>query len=334
VRVQYTRADEHAWESYGQAYTITISAAGNASGGKNLMTAWRRDAWTSSRGGRPGPPANMASGILMGFPETPQTQSTTLTPSQPLNSVDGSNSGPLYIIPAARLTNHTVRRSFLAGPLRSPSRIQNTFANESIVDELAHSLGADSVQFRLDNLQDSRMIAVIQAAAQMAGWKAGPAAAKVGTGRLLRARHSAHRYEGNLGSNALVVDLTVDTKTGKVSVDHAWSAQDCGPAINNGRHEAAGRGLPDAGCQPLVDRGAEVERERRHEQRLGDLSGDPVHRDASEVRLSSTARTSLRSAPARCWSRTSRPRSRTGSSTRPGSGCVSCRSRRRAFAPL
>jgi nicotinate dehydrogenase subunit B len=76
-----------------------------------------------------------------------------------------------------------------------------------------------------------------------------------------------------------------------VSVDHAWSAQDCGPAINNGRHEAAGRGLPDAGCQPLVDRGAEVERERRHEQRLGDLSGDPVHRDASEVRLSSTART-------------------------------------------
>ena len=233
VRVQYTRADEHAWENYGQPFTIIITAAGNQSGGKNLMTAMRRDSWTSSRGGRPGPPANMASGILMGFPETPQTQSTTLTPSQPLNSVDGSNTAPLYIIPAARLTNHTVRKSFLSGPLRSPARIQNTFANESIVDELAHALGADPVQFRIDNLQDARMIAVIQAAAQMAGWKAGPAAANVGTGRFLKGRGiSAHRYEGNLGYNALVVDLTVDTKTGKVAVDHAWSAQDCGPAIN------------------------------------------------------------------------------------------------------
>jgi nicotinate dehydrogenase subunit B len=233
VRVQHTRAGEHAWENYGQAYTITISAAGNTSGGKSLLTAWRRDAWTSSRGGRPGPPANMASGILMGFPETPQTQSTTLTPSQPLNSVDGSNSAPLYIVPAARLTNHTVRRSFLSGPLRSPARIQNTFANESIIDELAHALGADPVQFRIDNLQDARMIAVIQATAQMAKWTAGPAAAKVGTGRFLKGRgFSAHRYEGNLGYNALAVDLTVDTKTGKVTVDHAWSAQDCGPAIN------------------------------------------------------------------------------------------------------
>jgi CO/xanthine dehydrogenase Mo-binding subunit len=175
----------------------------------------------------------MASGILMGFPETPLVQSTTLTPSQALNSVDGSNSAPHYIIPAARLTNHTVRRSFLSGPLRSPARIQNTFANESIVDELAHSLGADPVQFRIDNLQEPRLIAVIQLAAQMAKWQAGPAAAKVGTGRYLKGRGiAAMRYEGNLGYNALVVDVTVDTKTGKVAVDHAWSAQDCGPAMN------------------------------------------------------------------------------------------------------
>jgi CO/xanthine dehydrogenase Mo-binding subunit len=40
------------------------------------------------------------------------------------------------------------------------------------------------------------------------------------------------RYEGSLGYNAAVVNLTVDTKTGKVTVNHVWSAQDCGPAIN------------------------------------------------------------------------------------------------------
>src|SRR4029079_5366402 len=99
---------------------------------------------------------NMASGILMGFPETPQTQSTTLTPSQALNSVDGSNSAPHYIVPAARLTNHPVRRSFLSGPLRSPARIQNTFAHESIMDELAHLLGVDPGPFRIRNLPEPR----------------------------------------------------------------------------------------------------------------------------------------------------------------------------------
>jgi nicotinate dehydrogenase subunit B len=233
VRVAYSRSDEHDWENYGQAFTINITAAGDTSSGKALLTAWRRDAWTSSRGGRPGPPASMASGILMGFPESPQTQSTTLTPSQALNSVDGSNSAPHYIVPAARLTTHTVRRSFLSGPLRSPARIQNTFANESIIDELAYTLGADPVSFRVDNLQEPRLIAVTQLAAQMAGWKTGPAAQNIGKGRYLTGRGvSAMRYEGNLGYNALVVNLTVDTKTGKVTVNHAWSAQDCGPAIN------------------------------------------------------------------------------------------------------
>jgi nicotinate dehydrogenase subunit B len=233
TRVAYMRSDEHAWENYGQAYTIKITGAIDTSGAKPKVIAWKRDAWTSSRGGRPGPPASMASGILMGFPETPVTPGTSLTPSQDLNSVDGSNSAPLYVIPAAKLTNHTVRRTFLSGPLRSPARIQNTFANEVMMDELARLAGADPVNFRIDHLQDARMIAVIQATAQMSNWRYGPAAAKVGTGRYLTGTgFSAHRYEGNLGYNAVALNLTVDTKTGKVRVNHVWSAQDCGPAIN------------------------------------------------------------------------------------------------------
>jgi nicotinate dehydrogenase subunit B len=233
VRVAYMRADEHAWENYGQAYTITITGAVDTSAPKPKVTAWKRDAWTSSRGGRPGPPASMASGILMGFPEPPFAASVTLTPSQDLNSIDGSNSAPAYIIPAAKLTNHTVNHTFMSGPLRSPSRIQNTFANEVMMDELANLAGADPVNFRVDHLQDPRMIAVIQTTAQMASWVYGPRAAKIGTGRYLTGTGmSAVHYEGTLGYNAVVLNLTVDTKTGKVTVNHVWSAQDCGPAIN------------------------------------------------------------------------------------------------------
>ncbi len=212
---------------------MTITAAFDSSSGKAKLAAWRRDAWTSSRGGRPGPPGNMASGILMGFPELPFQSSTVTTPSETLNSVDGSNSAPSYVVPAARLTNYTVQRAFLTGPLRSPSRIQNTFANESMIDELARAAGADPVQFRIDNLQDPRLIAVIRAAARMAKWQARPPASKIGKGRFLTGRGiAAMWYEGRLGYNAAVTQVTVDTKTGLVDVDHVWSAQDCGPAIN------------------------------------------------------------------------------------------------------
>jgi CO/xanthine dehydrogenase Mo-binding subunit len=233
VRVAYSRADEQAWENFGQAYTITIAGAVDTSGPKAKISAWKRDGWTSSRGGRPGPPGNMASGILMGFPEPPFAASVNLTPSQDLNTVDNSNSGPAYIIPAAKLTSHTVKRTFMSGPLRSPSRIQNTFANEVMVDELAHLAGADPVNFRVDNLQDPRLIAVIQTAANLASWVYGPRAASIGAGRYLTGTGvSAVHYEGTLGYNAAVVNLTVDKQTGKVTVNHVWSAQDCGPAIN------------------------------------------------------------------------------------------------------
>jgi CO/xanthine dehydrogenase Mo-binding subunit len=102
-----------------------------------------------------------------------------------------------------------------------------------MVDELAHLAGADPVNFRVDNLQDPRLIAVIQTAANMASWVYGPRAASIGAGRHLNGTGmSAVHYEGTLGYNAAVVNLTVDKQTGKVTVNHVWSAQDCGPAIN------------------------------------------------------------------------------------------------------
>jgi CO/xanthine dehydrogenase Mo-binding subunit len=67
----------------------------------------------------------------------------------------------------------------------------------------------------------------------MASWQPKVPGSKIGTGRYLTGRGmAAMRYEGSLGYNAAIVELTVDTKTGSVVVNHIWSAQDCGPAIN------------------------------------------------------------------------------------------------------
>jgi nicotinate dehydrogenase subunit B len=230
VRVQYMRADEHKWENYGQPFLHDMSGGLDANGN---MTAWDVTYWTASRGGRPGPPANLPTGILLGLPELPLAASPPPTPTSRPNTVDNSNSGPSYVIPYQRLRSHTGIHSFMAGPLRSPARIQNTWANESFVDELAFMAGRDPVEFRMAHLKDQRLMHVIQVATQMASWQPRPAASQIMPGRYKTGRGvAAMLYEGNNGYNAAVFQVTVDTKTGKVKVDEVWTAQDCGPVLN------------------------------------------------------------------------------------------------------
>src|SRR5207237_9521076 len=54
--------------------------------------------------------------------------------------------------------------------LRDPVRRQIHFASKSFMDEVAHALNADPVEFRLRHLKSPRDIAVIKAAAEKAGW--------------------------------------------------------------------------------------------------------------------------------------------------------------------
>lgn len=233
VRVQYTQADEHNSENFGPAYAWSLRGAVDTSGAKPKIAVWDRTAWTSSRGNRPGPPGNLPTGIQLDFPELPLPPSPPPTPSLAPNTVNNRNEVPAYIIPSQRVITHTGVHSFLTAPLRGPWRVQNTFANESFMDELAHAAGADPLDFRLDHLNDARLFAVTQVAGKLSNWQPHPPAAKLGSGRYLSGRGIASsHYEGNNGYNALVVAVTVDTKTGKIVVDHAWSAQDCGPAVN------------------------------------------------------------------------------------------------------
>jgi nicotinate dehydrogenase subunit B len=56
---------------------------------------------------------------------------------------------PTYVFPAQRVIAHAVASRFFTAPLRSPARIQNTFTNESFMDELASAAKADPVAYRL-----------------------------------------------------------------------------------------------------------------------------------------------------------------------------------------
>src|SRR4029077_10427040 len=73
-----------------------------------------------------------------------------------------------------RILTHTVRSPFFTGPLRSPARLQNTFAHECFMDEVAARVKADPVTYRLRHLGDPRLREVVATAAKTANWEARP----------------------------------------------------------------------------------------------------------------------------------------------------------------
>ena len=66
---------------------------------------------------------------------------------------------------------------------RSVGNSHNGFVVESFVDEVAHSLGADPYQFRLQHLKnDPRAAAVVEKAAELSSWKSYPKSGKKALG--------------------------------------------------------------------------------------------------------------------------------------------------------
>ena len=99
-------------------------------------------------------------------------------PPAPIPMPEGGgerNSNPIYAFPNARVVSHFVPEMPLrVSAMRSLGAYLNIFAIESFVDELAVAAGADPIEFRLRHLTDERGRAVVQAAAQHAGWAERP----------------------------------------------------------------------------------------------------------------------------------------------------------------
>jgi nicotinate dehydrogenase subunit B len=249
VRVQYTRRDEMAGtgENYGNAYTISLQAGVNSS--KTIVT-WDYEAWTVTKGNRPTAtvPNNLPTGVLAGYGAAPGAVPTTTPANPPATFSNGSNivcnyvtglggngtTGGTGTVHSQRCLTHTVTSPFFTGPLRSPARLQNTFANESFMDEIAAGLSLDPVQFRLNHLADVRLMAALNATAQAANWdtrpspKPGNAKTGVVTGRGV----SCVEYEGNNGYCAMVAVVSVDQSSGIITVTNLYASQDSGPVCN------------------------------------------------------------------------------------------------------
>ena len=138
-----------------------------------------------------------------------------------------------YRLPNQRVTVHWLQHSVLrASALRGLGAPQNTFANESFIDELAAAAGADPLAFRLKHLDDARAKALIAKVAEISAWQ--PRASPQKTrGGIKRGRGLAFaRYENEFASAAVVIEIAVHTRTGQVSVTKVYVAHDCGLIVN------------------------------------------------------------------------------------------------------
>lgn len=249
VRVQFTRKDEMAWgENYGPAYIVDLRAALDDAG---QILAWDYAGWTLTKGNRPnammfpdGGPGNIITGALVGFLTPPLIPRDGVPPTSYSNNSNADSSygagcvngtcGGTGTITSERVLTHTIASPFFTGPLRSPARLQNTFANESFIDEVAAFVGADPVEFRRPYLSDPRLIGVLYAAAQAANWESRPSPkpGKRRTGVVTGRGIACVLYEGGNGYSALVAEVQVDQGTGKITVTRLVASQDSGPVSN------------------------------------------------------------------------------------------------------
>jgi CO/xanthine dehydrogenase Mo-binding subunit len=183
--------------------------------------------------------------MLAGFEPEAIKPRTAVEPTGELRN--GSNAVPSYVtgcvsakcggagsIRSERVLTRVVKSPFFTGPLRSPLRLQNTFAHECFMDEIAAYVKADPVAYRLQHLTETRIIDALKAAAKAANWEARPSPnhGNSRTGVLSGRGVACVAYEGDNGYAALVAEIEVDQASGVVQPKRFVIANDCGPISN------------------------------------------------------------------------------------------------------
>jgi len=224
VRVQWMRDDEFAWEPYGPAMLIRLTADVDANG---QILDWRHELWGhghDSRPGRAGMPADTSALLAARHLSQPFL---VPRPRAPRAATSGGqrNAVPYYSVPRLRVVDHYVADAPLrVSSLRSLGAHANVFAIESFMDEIAAATGLEPLELRLRHLEDPRAREVLTTVAAMAG----PAPRT--EGELLRGRGLGFaRYKNQAAYAAVMVDVELGTS---IRVRRAWAAIDAGMVVS------------------------------------------------------------------------------------------------------
>jgi nicotinate dehydrogenase subunit B len=222
VRVQWMRADEHGWDPKGPPTLIDLRAGLDSSG---AVVAWESEFFMPQQT----PNAfvvPLVAATLSGMPAD-----ETIAPGNVFQ-----NSNIPYKFANIKTVCHRLETTpFRPSWIRTPGRMQNTFANESFIDELAAAAGVDPIEFRLKYLDpnDKRGIEVLNRAAALAKWDKRPSPKNGQSGDVVTGRGASYcKYELVRTYIAVVAEVEVKRSTGEVRATRFYVAHDCGQIIN------------------------------------------------------------------------------------------------------
>jgi CO/xanthine dehydrogenase Mo-binding subunit len=219
VRVQWSRGDEFAWEPFGPAMVGDVTASVDESG---TITDWSYDLWTNGHTARPGyaPRTSLlADAHRAGVAMLPPA----VDPPAARGHGSARNAEPYYDFARVDVTVHRLlTMPIRTSSLRSLGSHLNTFAVESVIDELASATGRDPLQMRLAHLSDPRAREVLNTVAAAADWGA---PVPDGHGRGI----AFCRYKNRGSYCAVVADVEA---TDRLHVTRLTIAVDVGRVVN------------------------------------------------------------------------------------------------------
>jgi nicotinate dehydrogenase subunit B len=221
VRVQWSRADEHGWDPKGPPTLVDLRAGLDASGN---VTAWESDFFIPQQtaGSFMVP---LIAATLAGLPAKPDIA--------PGNVFQNSNI-PYKFANVKAVCRRLETTPFRPSWIRTPGRMQNTYANECFMDELAAASGMDPFDFRVKYLDpaDKRGLEVLDRLIKLAKWEKRPFPQKQ-SGDVVKGRGMAYvKYELVRTYVGAVADVEVNRSTGDIRVTTVYLTHDCGQIIN------------------------------------------------------------------------------------------------------
>jgi CO/xanthine dehydrogenase Mo-binding subunit len=222
VRVQWSRADEHGWDPKGPPTLVDLRAAMDGTG---VVTGWESEFFI---------PQQTAGSFLV-----PLVAATLASMPAGDDIAPGNifqNSAIPYKFANVKTVCHRLASTpFRPSWIRTPGRMQNNYANECFIDELAAAANADPVEFRLRYLDpnDKRGVEVLNRVAALAKWDKRPSPRRDQRGEVATGRGVTYcKYELVRTYVAAVAEVEVKRSTGDIRVTKFYLAHDCGQIIN------------------------------------------------------------------------------------------------------
>jgi CO/xanthine dehydrogenase Mo-binding subunit len=220
VRVQWSRADEHGWDPKGPPTLIDLRTKLDASGN---VIAWESEFF-----------------IPQGAAGTVDLVAATLSdkPVDGMLSPGGiiGDSAIGYKIPNIKTVCHRLETTPLRPSwIRTPGRMQNTFANECFLDEIAAAVNVDPLELRVryTDPADTRGLDILDRLAKLAKWDKRPSPRKDISGNIVKGRGVSYvKYELVRTYVGAVAEVEVDRASGDVRVTKVYVVHDCGQVIN------------------------------------------------------------------------------------------------------